>query len=115
MGLPRTVAEVIDEHVTLELECIDRMHLNAYVPRLQYERGVVSFFRFHRGRAFASSALMAPMSRAFGRSINTFVGRAGVPMVPFSKGQRNFGTPFGKKGKRPSIGLRHYITRGEPG
>ncbi|NQT37595.1 MAG: hypothetical protein HQ581_08910, partial [Planctomycetes bacterium] len=49
MSLPRTVAEVINEHVTLELECIDRMYLNVYVPQLQRELGVVSFFRFHRG------------------------------------------------------------------
>jgi hypothetical protein len=88
MSLPRTVAEVIDEHVTLELECIDRMYLNVYVPRLQYERGVVSFFRFHRGHAFASSALMAPMSRAFVRSIKTFADESGVPVVPFRKNQR---------------------------
>jgi len=82
MSLPRTVAEVIDEHLTLELECIDRMYLNVYVPRLQYERAVVSFFRFHRGHAFASSALMAPISRAFVRSIETFADESGVPVVP---------------------------------
>jgi hypothetical protein len=88
MSLLRTVAEVIDKHVTLELECIDRMYLNVYVPRLQYERGVVSFFRFHRGHAFASSALMAPMSRVFVRSIKTFADESGVPVVPFRKNQR---------------------------
>ena len=35
MSLPRNVAEVISEHVTLELECIDRMYLNLYQPMLQ--------------------------------------------------------------------------------
>lgn len=39
MSLPHSVAEVIQEHVTLELECIDRMYLNVYVPALQHERG----------------------------------------------------------------------------
>src|SRR5580704_2395025 len=38
------------------------MYLNAYVPLLQSERGVVSFLRFHRGHQFASSALMNPMT-----------------------------------------------------
>jgi hypothetical protein len=37
MSLPRTVAEILREHVTLDVECIDRMYLNAYVPQLQYE------------------------------------------------------------------------------
>ena len=33
MSVPRTVAEVLHEHVTLEVEGIDRMYLNVYVPR----------------------------------------------------------------------------------
>ena len=39
MSLPRSVAEILREHVTLEVEGIDRMYLNAYVPGLQYESG----------------------------------------------------------------------------
>ena len=35
MSLPRTVADVLREHVTLEVEGIDRMYLNVYQPRLQ--------------------------------------------------------------------------------
>jgi len=88
MSLPQTVAEVISKHVTLELESIDRMYLNLYIPRLQYERGVASFFRFHRGHTFASSALMAPISRAFVRKIETFVEESGVPLIRFQKNQR---------------------------
>ncbi|MGH8564568.1 MAG: hypothetical protein ACREXW_10975 [Gammaproteobacteria bacterium] len=34
--------------MTLEIEGIDRMYLNVYVPQLQREGGVASFFRFHR-------------------------------------------------------------------
>ena len=30
MSLPQTVADVIDRHVTFELESIDRMYLNVY-------------------------------------------------------------------------------------
>ena len=32
MILSKSVAELQREHVGLELECIDRMYLNAYVP-----------------------------------------------------------------------------------
>lgn len=35
MALPRTVADVIRNHVTWDLEGIDRMYLNLYVPGLQ--------------------------------------------------------------------------------
>jgi hypothetical protein len=65
MSLPRTVAEVLSQHVTLEVEGIDRMYLNVYQPTLQTDRGVAAFFRFHRGETFASSALMDPMSKSF--------------------------------------------------
>ncbi len=47
MSLPRSVAEVLREHVTLELESIDRMYFNVYVPQLQREPGVATFFRVH--------------------------------------------------------------------
>ena len=65
MSIARTVAEVLQEHVTLEVEGIDRMYLNVYVPVLQRAGGVASFFRFHRGHQFASSALMDPITKAF--------------------------------------------------
>jgi len=49
MTVPRTVADVLDRHVTFELESIDRMYLNIYQPLLQYPRGAAGFFHFHRG------------------------------------------------------------------
>ena len=47
MSISRTVTEVLREHVTLEVEGIDRMYLNVYVPALQRAGGVASCFRFH--------------------------------------------------------------------
>src|SRR6185369_13611075 len=88
MSLPRTVAEVLNDHVTLEVEGIDRMYLNVYQSRLQTESGVASFFRFHRGETFASSALMAPMSATFIAAVEAFVEREQIPILTFAKGQR---------------------------
>ena len=61
MSIPRTVAEVLREHVTLEVEGIDRMYLNVYVPALQRAGGVASFFRFHLGHRFALFFSREPM------------------------------------------------------
>lgn len=88
MTLPRTVADVLASHVTLEVECIDRMYLNLYVPRLMYETGIVGFFKHHRGFPFVSSALMDPMTKDFVAAIHRFVEAEGVPLVHFEKGQR---------------------------
>src|SRR4051794_1953697 len=88
MTLPRTVAQVLNDHVTLEVEGIDRMYLNVYQPRLQTDRGVAAFFRFHRGEIFASSALMNPMSKAFIAAVEHFVKEEQIPLITFTKGQR---------------------------
>jgi hypothetical protein len=88
MSVPQSVADVLHEHVTLELECLDRLYLNGYIPQLQCEGGVVQFFRKHRGAPFASSALMGPISAAFVREIERFVHQHQIPVVEFAKGQR---------------------------
>jgi hypothetical protein len=88
VSVPRTVAEVLAKHVTLEVEGIDRMYLNVYVPQLQREVGVASFFRYHRGFQFVSSALMDPVSKAFIAAMDAFAKRERIPVVHFRKGQR---------------------------
>ena len=88
MSVPRSIADVLADHVTLEVEGIDRMYLNVYVGPLQREGGVASFFRFHRGHQFASSALMDPISKTFIAAMEAFARRERVPIVQFRKGQR---------------------------
>ena len=88
MTLPRTVADVLSDHVTFEVECIDRMYLNVWVPRLAYGGGVAGFFVGHRGNIYASTALMDPMSKTFVANIRNFIAARGVELVHFAKGQR---------------------------
>jgi hypothetical protein len=72
----------------LEVESIDRMYLNVYVPPLQYDGGVATFFRKHRGQPFASSVLMAPISQALIAAIEAFMAEHRLPLITFEKGQR---------------------------
>ena len=88
MSVARSVAEVLADHVTLEIEGIDRMYLNVYVPGLQREQGVVGFFRYHRGHPFVSSALMDPISQTFVAELEEYARREKIPVVQFRKGQR---------------------------
>lgn len=88
MSIPRSVAEVLSEHVSLEVEGIDRMYLNVYIPHLQREQGVVNFFRFYRGHRFVSSVLMDPISKAFVAALEDFARREKIPVIAFRKGQR---------------------------
>jgi hypothetical protein len=83
-----SVAEILADHVTLELESIDRLYLNGYVPGLQTPEAVAHFLRHHRGAKFASSVLLDEISRDFGRRIERFVRRDGIAVHRFEKGER---------------------------
>ena len=112
MSLPRSVAEVLKQHVTLEVEGIDRMYLNVYQPRLQTDRGVAAFFRFHRGATFASSALMNPMSKSFIAAVDRFVKQEQIPLITFTKGQAR--TTLPRSTGRASAGPRGSLWWARP-
>ena len=86
--IAQSVAEIVSRHVRLTLEGIDRMYLNVFVPGLQYEQGIVGFFRDHRGQPLPSAALMRPMTRGFVAKLEDFAVRHSIPLVQFCKGQR---------------------------
>ena len=86
--LAQTAAEVSQKHVRLEVECIDRMYLNAIVPRLQITEGAVSYIRHQKKAQVASTNAVEPMTRAFVQSIERFAQHNGIPIVQFLKGQR---------------------------
>jgi hypothetical protein len=88
MTVPRSVSDVLAGHVQFEIECIDRMYLNVFVPELQRSGQVAGFLMRHRGFPIASTALVAPMSRQFVADIEHFARAQGVPLVHFAKGQR---------------------------
>jgi hypothetical protein len=88
MSIPPSVADVLRQHVTLEVEGTDRMYLNVYVPTLQRAGGVATFLRFHLGHQFASRVLMDPISKAFIARVEQFARQEKAPVVPYQRGQR---------------------------
>jgi hypothetical protein len=88
MSVPHTVADVIHAHVTLELECIDRMYLNVYQPHLQLEQHVFQFLREQRGKGAVSSRCFQQMTQAFVDNIAAFAQQHNIPVITFEKKQR---------------------------
>jgi hypothetical protein len=84
----KSVAEILDQHVTFELEAIDRMYLNGYVPSLQSGGGVVYFMKQHLGARVPSTTMVAPLSKQFVQAIEDFAATAHVDLVTFEKDQR---------------------------
>lgn len=83
-----SLSEILKEHVTFELESIDRLYLNGYVPGLQTPEAVAHFLRKHRGAKFASSVLLDEISRGFARRIERFVRQHDIAVHRFEKGER---------------------------
>src|SRR5215207_3976262 len=84
----KNVAEILTNHVTFELEAIDRMYLNAYVPSLQTGGGFVWFVKTQLAARVPSTMMVAPMSERFVTAMARFAETEGVDLVTFEKGQR---------------------------
>src|SRR6266705_1990938 len=70
MTLPRSVADVLSDHVVFDLESVDRMYCNLYVPQLQRPE------------------VIAPMSRDFVTRLRAFADAHDIPRIDFARGQR---------------------------
>jgi hypothetical protein len=88
MNLPRSVADVLSDHVVFEVECIDRMYCNVYVPGLQYAAGLVGYVHQQMGLPIASTAPIAKISERFVAAVHRFAVNQHVPWVDFARGQR---------------------------
>ena len=88
MTLPRTVAEVLSDHVAFEVECIDRMYLNVYVPQLQHAGGLLGYVQRQMGLPVASTAPLARITDRFTAEVRRFAGREHIAWVNFARGQR---------------------------
>jgi hypothetical protein len=80
-----TVAEVLDGHTSLDIQCLDRIYLNAYVPKLQTSAQVVAFLSGHLGYPFPSPALFKQLGERFRRAVTAFAQDNNIPWVRFGK------------------------------
>lgn len=83
-----TVADILKEHVTLDIESFDRLYLNGYVPRLQTESQLGYFLTQHLGNKIASPALLGKMTNDFVKRVEDFIRDQGIPRIEFKKKDR---------------------------
>ncbi|MEV4062209.1 hypothetical protein [Nonomuraea dietziae] len=80
-----TVNDVLDGHVKLDIECLDRIYLNAYVPILQTTSQVVAFLSGHLGFPFPSPVLFKQIGDRFRRGVAAFAEANHIPWIKFGK------------------------------
>src|SRR5256885_11769698 len=83
-----TVPELLDGHTVLDIECLDRIYLNGYVPKLQVGGQVVTFLHDHLGMPIVSPAVFEQIGTRFRRAVARFAENNDIPVIKFKKGIR---------------------------
>jgi len=83
------INDVLAGHVSLEVECVDRLYLNAYCPLLQVGGQVVRFLTGHLGHPVPSPALFQKIGNRFRREVDRFAASTGVPVLHLKKPDRS--------------------------
>jgi hypothetical protein len=81
-------ATLLRDHVTLTCRSVDRIFLQAYVPRLQSVGMVCQFLRWQRGFPIPSSAAFGKIGEAYVAEVHTFAKANGIPVRHFTKGEK---------------------------
>ena len=82
------VNDLLRDHVTLTMECLDRIYLNGYIPTLQVPGQLVNFLIGHRGNKIPSPALLGRITDDFKAQIQSLAEQGSIPIVRFEPGQR---------------------------
>jgi len=82
------INDVLDGHVVLDVDCVDRLYLNAYVPNLQVGGQVEQFCR-HLGQPISSPAVIEKIGNRFRRDVDAFAKAQDVPILHLKKPDRS--------------------------
>ncbi|MGH7371686.1 MAG: hypothetical protein ACREJK_07565, partial [Candidatus Methylomirabilales bacterium] len=80
-------ATLLRDHVTLTCRSIDRIFLQAYVPRLQSVGMVCNFLRWQKNFPIPSSAAFGKIGTAYVADVHRFAKANDIPVVYFAKRQ----------------------------
>jgi hypothetical protein len=81
-------ATLLRDHVRLTCRSVDRVFVQAYVPRLQSAGLVCQFLHGQRGFPIPSSAAFGKIGEAYVAEVHRFAGAHGIPVRHFTKGEK---------------------------
>ena len=99
------VNDLLEGHVALDIECLDRLYLNGYVPNLQCSGQVINFMRDHLGLPVPSPAIFEQIGERFRAAVRTYAEKHTIPLVHFKKGDRHIDVmrPYLDRAKEPGV------------
>src|SRR5204863_10217582 len=75
---------LLDEHVTLEVECHDRLYLNGYIGKHATGGGLVAFMRGQLEKPIPSPVVLGQVSERFRDAVKVQAERDHIPIYQFN-------------------------------
>ena len=110
-----TIPELLDGHVTLEVECLDRLYLNGYIGRLATPGGLVTFLRDPLGKPIPSPVVLGQVTEKFREAVKALAERQQIPVYAFAHKRREVGRRRQPVAARARHARRHRLYRGSAG
>jgi hypothetical protein len=82
------IPELLSGHVSLELECLDRLYLNGYIGPLATSGGLVTFMREQLGKPIPSPVVLGQVTERFREAVKTLAERQQIPIYQFAHRER---------------------------
>jgi hypothetical protein len=83
-----TIPELLDGHVTLEVECLDRLYLNGYIGKLATGGGLIGFMCGQLGKPVPSPVVLGQISERFRNSVKSVAECESIPLYQFNHKER---------------------------
>jgi hypothetical protein len=83
-----TIPELLDGHVTLEVECLDRLYLNGYIGKLATGPGLCFFLREQLGKPIPSPVVLGQISEKFREAVKVLAEQESIPVYQFRHKER---------------------------
>jgi len=78
-----SIPELLNGHVTLEVECLDRLYLNGYIGPLATSGGLVNFMREQLGKPIPSPAVLGQVTEKFRDAVKATAEQQQIPFYQF--------------------------------
>ena len=83
-----SIPELLNGHVTLEVECLDRLYLNGYIGPLATAGGLVNFMREQLHKPIPSPVVLGQVTEKFRDAVKVMAERQHIPVYQFNHKER---------------------------
>src|SRR5678815_5342551 len=83
-----SIPELLNGHVTLEVECLDRLYLNGYIGPMATPGGLVTFMREQLGKPIPSPVVLGQVTEKFRDGVKALAARQQIPVYLFNHKER---------------------------